>query len=238
MRKFIPILTLFMALACVSCGEKQQESSVSSSADEIISETSPQRIVNNYDDGILVGQWRNEQTNIMIFNEDGSADAVMDVSAVMHFTENNTLMLDTNEISADFVHYDGSVIDVSYKDEETGKNVQLMLLERKDKTNQDSMNGRYSFTGGQLFDRLCANLNIENGNSSLDLIINGNECQLYINNAFSYVQDGDIIDFTGFNAPFKTQSHGDCYFILDGDTLTIVNNFTDEKATFERMHNS
>ena len=242
MKKILIALTLCLSLPCIySCSDKPQESASSEIAEtssETVSESAPDRTVNDYENGILVGQWKNEQTNIITFNEDGSVDSIMDVSAVIHFTENKTLMLDKNEIASDFINYDGSTLDVSYVNEETGEKIQLLLLERKNKENQDNFNGIYELKGGQLYDSLSANIKTKKSGSSLDLIINDSSCLLYVNNTCSYSQDGDIIDFTGINAPFKTQKHGDCYFVLDGDTLTIINDFDDTKTVFERVKQS
>ncbi|MBR0142018.1 MAG: hypothetical protein IJM19_07210 [Ruminococcus sp.] len=232
MRKILFALALCMAVVC-SCGEKSRENTDSSEI-SAVSETEYQRIVNDYEDGILVGQWKDEQASIMVFNEDGSVDAVMDVSSFMHFTEQGTLILDTNEIASDFVRYDGSVVDVSYTNEETNEKVQLIYLERKDSPDEKNLNGRYKFTGGTLFDSLSANLGIK-GDSSLDFIINGEECLISVNNSCSYSQDGDILDFKGDNPPFKTQEHGDCYFVLDGDKLTIYSDFENKKSVFEKI---
>ena len=238
MKKFLIASVICMSLFCIcSCADNQENSSsaITETSSETVRESAPDRTVNNYEDGILVGQWRNEQTNIMTFNEDGSVDSIMDVSPFMHFTENKTLILDTNEISSDFVNYDGSTLDVSYPDDESGEKVQLLLLERKNKETQDSFNGIYELKGGQLFDSLSKNLNIDKSGSSLDLIINDSSCLLYINNSCSYSQDGDIIDFTGVNAPFKTQNHGDCYFIIDGDTMTIKDTVENTETVFQRV---
>ena len=235
MKKFIPILILLTALACVSCGEKQQENSSPENAEtvtEIISESSPQRTVNNYNDGILLGRWKNDEADI-IFNENGYLDMIMDVSAFMHFTENRSLMLDVNEISSDFVNYNGSELEVSYTND-TGEKVLLMLLERTGEPDENSIDGRYNFTGGQLFDSLSANLGMDK-DSSLDLIISGEECLICVNNSCSYAQDGDIIDFSGNNALFKTENHGDCYFTVEGDTLTIFNGGENDRDIFERV---
>ena len=151
MKKILIALTLCLSLSCIySCSDKPQESASSEIAEtssETVSESAPDRTVNDYENGILVGQWKNEQTNIMTFNEDGSVDSIMDVSTVMHFTENKTLVLDGNEISSDFINYDGSTLDVSYVNEETGEKIQLLLLERKNKENQDNFNGIYELKG-------------------------------------------------------------------------------------------
>ena len=227
MKKLVSSLLACTVVACslFSCGS-------SSSDDKNESTSKTPKKVSEAD--VLLGKWQMdgiETTGVdgggLIFAEGGKGGIYEDTSSMLHFVEDG-LNVGGTTISTQFFTEDGDnlTIDVSGQ-----KMLDMTKIEAK-----DGYDGKYSLTGGILYDSIVSGL-ADRGldeNKKLDISISfdGENSEVVFNDLFSYKVDGSKLVVSGFAGFLESdKDEVEAEFTVENDKLTLKDGDKDTVLT-------
>lgn len=190
-------------------------------------------------DPAVVGEWYNDEMGgTFCFDEENQVAMGMDYSSIMYFNADKELVM-LGGIGSDGitvpVDYDGSNLSVSYSDETTDTNVELMTLVRVDDADPDSLDGVYELMGGDLYDALIANL-YGDIDSTVSMTVSGETLSLKMS-VCEYSADGENMEMFGDGLSLfgiENQEDAVMSYTISGDTLSIVD-AAGEKMDFTKI---
>lgn len=170
----------------------------------------------------IVGAWHSDELGgDMNFSKDGKLDLVIDYSEYMHFNADGNLVMSGLECEAD---YDGSNLSVTLgEDMGMDEEMNLISLERIGDANEDSVDGEYNLTGGELYDELITMYDNEE-NASMKITIAGEDMSISVALCEFTAKDGKL-ELKGDNLSMlglDDEDEGKCDYKIDGDTLTLT----------------
>lgn len=185
-------------------------------------------------DEALVGKWFNETLGgSYFFRADGKLEMHSDYSATLHFTSENALI---NNIEAPF-EYDGKKLTVSADNktlgvpatDESGDSSEtvvydVVILERTDDENPDSIDGTYKLTGGEVYKTFSSIYSSYGLIPQLSMIINCEKLTLVLSMC-EYSANGSVVQMFGDGAALfglEDNQNAICTYEIDGNTLSIT----------------
>lgn len=228
MKKLVSSLLACTVVACslFSCG-----SSSSDDKNESTKKT-PKKEKSAAD--VLLGKWQMdgiESTGVdgggILFAEGGKGGIYEDTSSLLHFVEDG-LNVGGTTISTQFFTEEGDnlTIDVSGQ-----KMLDMTKIEAK-----DGYDGKYSLTGGILYDSIVSGLADrgldENKKLDINISFDGENSEVVFNDLFSYKVDGSklvVSGFAGFLDSDAEEVKAD--FTVEGDKLTLKDGDKDTVLT-------
>lgn len=227
MKKLVSSLLACTVVACslFSCG--------SSSSDEKNESTKKESKKESAAD-VLLGKWQMdgiEATGVdgggIIFAEGGKGGIYEDTSSMLHFVEDG-LNVGGTTISTQFFKEDGDnlVIDVSGQEM-----LNMTKIEAK-----DGYDGKYSLTGGILYDSIVSGLETrgldENKKLDISITFDGTNSEVVFNDLFSYKVDGSKLVVSGFSGFLDSDKEEvEAEFTVDNDKLTLKDDGKDTVLT-------
>lgn len=171
----------------------------------------------DYESGVLVGSWKGDFTDLD-FCEDGTVSLHNDISDIIMFTSEKTLLFNGEEYPQENVRYDGSslVVNVSAN----GEPVELLNASRIGEAAPDKLDGEYSFNSGYLVESLAdSDEQKEKILPSLTMTIRNGHCFLTINSFCKYTQTADEVEFTDctVDPSLMEAEFGKSTFVLEED---------------------
>ena len=227
MKKLVSSLLACTVVACslFSCG--------SSSSDEKNESTKKESKKESAAD-VLIGKWKMdgiETTGVdgggIIFAEGGKGGIYEDTSSMLHFVDDG-LSVGGTTISTQFFKEEGDnlIIDVSGQEM-----LNMTKIEAK-----DGYDGKYSLTGGILYDSIVSGLADrgldENKKLDINISFDGENSEVVFNDLFSYKVDGSklvVSGFAGFLDSDAEEVKAD--FTVEGDKLTLKDGDKDTVLT-------
>lgn len=224
-----------LVLTLASCGDKEASSvrpmtiqerttaaTEPASAAEISTEPATYHERHDYEDGVLVGHWKNDEADIMLSNS-GKVTAMFDISEIMMIDRDGTFMLSGDEQPKS--DYDGSTLTLyTYGEEEDSEPIEFLTLSRADEPDPDSYDGVYNIETADFKERL-AGLYVSEDTSDIDVQINikYGKFRVSLSDFCDYTQNGD--EFT-LSLPDSldgsvTDELSDSTFVLEGDSVTF-----------------
>ncbi|MBQ8296597.1 MAG: hypothetical protein IJX77_02300 [Ruminococcus sp.] len=195
-----------LAFAMVGCGGDSKESSKNTTIDKN-----------------LVGAWYSDDFGgDMVFGDDNKISMSMDYSEIMYFDADQNLMMSGVACPSE---YDGKTLSVVLG-EEMGmtEEMEILTIERIGDADEDSIDGEYKLTGGELYTELNALYTDEGTTGDVNIIIDGETLEIELS-LCEYKADGKKIEFTGEGVEIlglENEEDAVCDYEIDGDNLTLT----------------
>ena len=189
----------------------------------------------NYDDGVLVGNWKGDFASLE-FSEEGSLSLLNDISEIIMFTNDKTIMFNGNEYPQENVVYDGTSLKVVIPTE-NGENVELLNAERNGDANPDNLDGEYDLTSGFLAESLLESAEeTETKMPDTSLTIRNGHCFITIKNFCKYSQNADVVEFSDCTVDPSIMDYefGRSTFTLNDDGSFTLYDVDGNTETFEK----
>lgn len=181
---------------------------------------------NNYPAGSLVGEWTDYNFDAVL-GEDGSISVERDLSELLYYMPDGTLMADGYELPAANTKSDNGTLTVTGDITDSGDDSTVLLeMKRVGDTaaeNPEIFDGIYEITGGTLKERI-ADEYAGGSESTLDIVLDRGSCEMRIENVGSYTQKGDELTLTGdklTEAGYSPERTAGLYFVLENDGATL-----------------
>jgi len=181
---------------------------------------------NNYPDGSLVGEWTDYNFDAVL-GGDGSISVERDLSELLYYMPDGTLMADGYELPAANTKSDNGTMTITGDITDSGDDSTVLLeLKRVGDTGAEEpeiFDGVYEITGGTLKERIAEEYAGGSG-STLDIVFDAGSCEMRIENVGSYTQKGDELTLTGdrlAEAGYSPERTAGLYFVLENDSAVL-----------------
>lgn len=183
------------------------------------------RTRNNYPDGSLVGEWTDYSFDT-ILGADGSISVERDLSELLYYMPDGTLMADGYELPAGNTKTGDGTMTITGDIGSGDSSTVLLELSRVGDTaaeNPEIYDGVYELTGGDLKQRIIDEY-AGGTDNTLDIVFDCGSCEMRITGVGSYSQKGDELTLTGdklTEAGYSPERTAGLYFVLENDTAVL-----------------
>lgn len=160
----------------------------------------------------VVGMWYMEEDGIVeILNvkENGSIDAVIDVTEMTHFTADGGIFIDNVVYGSKCIDYEGKNLVITINDKEA-------FNMTKDSGDADGYDGEYTLKSGIMYDNVS-----DDGNYDVGIIVNGEMMFASYRNVVSYTINNGIVSLDGLKNLDYDFDTAELEYKVSGDTLTL-----------------
>lgn len=173
-------------------------------------------------DSKLVGEWHSDDLGgSLCFSDDKRVSISVEYTDYMYFDSDMNLNMSGMALDSE---YDGSKLSVVLdEDDGADEEMELLTLERIGEADEDSLNGEYKLTGGELYSQLSTMFG-EDYNQDINMTIDDEELFVSLD-ICDYKADGKKLEFTGDGVEFfdfDDEDEAICDYKIDGDNLTIT----------------
>ena len=187
-----------------------------------------------------VGNWKFDPSDLtglslpavtyLRFDEDGGGSLYIDFTSVFFIDRKGTPVIRGNTLPNTFVDYDGRTlrlkIDTSKLNDTlkklTGDDVSLLILDRVDEADKESMNGRYTVRDSGFLDTI---LGFDITGKRNYILIDNEDMGLLCHNIITYDKGGrtlEMYETPGIVKKIMGEDMQSGSYSIDGDTMTIT----------------